>query len=116
MASAFLQMMTEESADVLYEYFEKGLKFKNNTANEAEQIQILDIIREAVALPLDFLFDNFASRETMGTHVNGGSHTIYDIIEKAVKNNSNTFTSTWDAEVMAKNNTLQSIVNRFYGN
>ena len=117
MASAFLQMMTEESDTVLYEYFEKGLKFKNNSANDATQVQILDMIREAVALPLDFLFDNFASRETKGTHADGeNSHTIYDIIEVAVKNNTNTFSSIWDAEVTAKNNTLQSTVNKFYGN
>ena len=117
MASAFLQMMTEESDDVLYEYFEKGLKFKNNSANSPKQVEVLDVIRDAVAEPIDFLFDNFASRETKGTHSNNtNSHTIYDIIEVAVNNNSNTFSSLWDSEVGAKNNTLRSTVNKFYSN
>ena len=118
MASAFLQMMTEESDDVLYEYFERGLKFKNNAANDAKQVEVLDLIRDAIAEPLDFLFDNFSSRETKGTH-NGGtdSHTIYDIIEVAVKGgigSTNPFSSTWAAEASAKNETLQATVNKFY--
>ena len=118
MASAFLQMMTEESEDVLYEYFEKGLKSRDNAANDPRQVQVLDIIRDAVAEPLDFLFDNFSSRETPGTHgTSGDSHTIYDIIEEAVKGgigSTNPFSSTWGAEAERKNNTLQQTVARFY--
>ena len=122
MASAFLQMMTEESDDVLYEYFERGLKFKNNTANDPKQVQVLDLIRAAIAEPLDFLFDNFASRETPGTHgTSNDSHTIYDIIQVAVQNGAsgtgtktNPFMSTWAAEVTGKNNTLQQTVKKFY--
>ena len=118
-ASAFLQMMTEESEEVRYEYYEEGLKFQNNAANDPRQIDVLDVIRDAIAEPLEFLFDNFSSRETPGTHTNGtntDSHTIYDIIQASVEGKANKFSSTWDAEVGAKNNTLQSTIRKFYGN
>ena len=120
-ASAYLQLMTEESADVYTEYFDQGLKLKNNASNDPRQVEVLNLIRNAVDMPLAFLFDNLASRNiTTGSGANplqpNSASTIYDIIEVAVKNNTNTFSSIWDAEVTAKNNTLQSTVNKFYGN
>ena len=121
MATAYLQLMTEESDDVRYQYFDQGLKLKNNASNDPRQVEVLNLIRNAVDMPLAFLFDNLASRNiTAGSGVNplvpNSASTIYDIIEVAVKNNSNTFSSIWDAEVTAKNNTLQTTVNRFYSN
>lgn len=117
-ASAYLQMMTEESDDVYVEYFNNGLQLKNNTSNDSRQVDVLNLIRSAVDMPLAFLFDNLASRNiTTGSGANSlqpnSASTIYDIIEHALTNNTNAFSSIWDSEVEAKNNELQSVVDVF---
>ena len=117
-ASAYLQLMTEESADVYTEYFDQGLKLKNNASNDPRQVEVLNLIRNAVDMPLAFLFDNLASRNiTAGSGANplvpNSASTIYDIIEHALTNNTNAFSSIWDSEVEAKNNELQSVVDVF---
>ena len=117
-ASAYLQMMTEESAEVYTEYFDQGLKLKNNASNDARQVEVLNLIRNAVDMPLAFLFDNLASRNiTTGSGANplqpNSASTIYDIIEHALTNNTNAFSSIWDSEVEAKNRELQSVVDVF---
>ena len=117
-ASAYLQLMTEESADVYTEYFDQGLKLKNNASNDPRQVEVLNLIRNAVDMPLAFLFDNLASRNiTTGSGANplqpNSASTIYDIIEHALTNNTNAFSSIWDSEVEAKNRELQSVVDVF---
>jgi hypothetical protein len=117
-ASAYLQMMTEESDDVLYQYFDQGLKLKNNASNDPRQVEVLDLIRDSVNMPLAFLFDNLVSRSiTPGSGANpsttSSASTIYDIINHALTSGSNTFSSIWDSEVEAKNNELNRVVGIF---
>ena len=119
MATAFLQLMTEESSSVMNAYFEEGLKYKNNKANHARQNEVLNIIRDSITEPLEFLFDNYASREADGkdcsTHTT--AHTIYDIIQDAVASGlggSTGFSSRWDAEIGSKAAKLEEVTAVFY--
>ena len=117
MATASLQMMTEESDEVRYQYFDQGLKLKNNSSNDARQVEVLDIIHAAVSTsnPLPFLFDNLCSRNlpaAEGSNVSS-AYTIYDIIQYSVNGNTNIFSSVWDSEVTAKNNELQRVIGIF---
>ena len=121
MATAFLQLMTEESDTVMNAYFEEGLKYKNNKANHPRQNEVLNIIRDSITEPLEFLFDNYASREAEGTHDNGDKpdncHTIYDIIQVAVEKGLGTtteFSSIWNAERGAKAAMLEEVTDVFY--
>lgn len=120
MATAFLQMMTEESDTVMNAYFEEGLKYKNNKANHPRQNEVLNIIRDSITEPLEFLFDNYASREADGkecTKHPNSAHTIYDIIEDAVISGLNGvtgFSSTWTAEIGSKADKLEEVTDVFY--
>ena len=116
MASAYLQMMTEESDGVRFQYFDQGLKLKNNQSNDPRQVEVLDLIHAAVSNsnPLPFLFDNLCSRNLTGTGNSSGSAcTIYDILQNSIDGKTNVFSSWWDSEVEAKNNELQRIVGIF---
>jgi hypothetical protein len=120
MATAFLQMMTEESDSVMTAYFEEGLKYKNNKANHPRQNEVLDIIRDSITMPLESLLDNYVSREVNGKACSAhpySAHTIYDIIQDAVTSGfggSTGFSSTWDAEIGVKNAKLVEVTQAFY--
>jgi hypothetical protein len=117
MATAFLQMMTEESDTVMEAYFEEGLRYKNNKANHPRQNEVLNIIRDSVTEPLEFLFDNLASRGLTGKGCNNHNdavHTIYDIVQDYVVGGSAGFQSIWTSEIGAKSAKLQEEAAFFY--
>ncbi len=111
--SALMQYMTEESVPIAYQYFEVELKLKNNQVDNTKQLSVLDIIRSSVACPQEFLFDNYCARSFSNNSPSGTGHTIYDIINVA-RTGTNTFSSTWNSEMSAKNAALQDAVDRFY--
>ncbi len=114
--SAFLQLMTEESDEVVEQYFDVGLKFKNNTSASPEQVEILETIRQSLASPLEFLFDNYVSREiTSGNLAEGKTTacTVYDILDLCVTGKTNIFSSRWNAEIDQKQQKLQAVIEDF---
>lgn len=112
--SALMQYMTEESIPIAHQYFEVELKLKNNAVDNTKQLDVLDIIRSAVACPQEFLFDNYCARSFSNNSPSGTGHTIYDIINVSRTGGTNKFSSTWNAEMSAKNQALQGVINRFY--
>ncbi len=115
MASAYLQMMTEESAEVVRQYFEVGLQFKNNTLGP-KQGAILDIIRDSLTEPLAFLFDNYCSREipdNTADRLEDTALTIYDILKHSAWGNTNRFSNLWDKYGNAKQEKLLDVVTKF---
>ncbi len=123
MASAYLQMMTEYSNEVIYQYFDVSLKLKNNKAQDPKQIEVLNIIRDAVAEPMPFLFDNFVSREIPengNPYVSNGqgktAATIYDLLEHCVQKDTDAFVSGWDHNINQKRQKLASVIAEFQGN
>jgi hypothetical protein len=81
---------------------------------------VLNIIRDSITEPLEFLFDNISSRESTGTTCSNShtsAHTIYDIIQDAVSKGLNTptgFSSTWNSEINAKVAKLEEVTEAFY--
>ena len=122
-ASAYLQMMTEYSNEVIYQYFDVSLKLKNNKAQDPKQIEVLNLIRDAVAEPLPFLFDNFVSRELAdkgnpyaGTNGGDTAATVYDLFDYSVSHNSNGFAAGWARNIDQKVTKLASVVAEFRAN
>lgn len=112
--SALMQYMTEESVPVAHQYFDVELKLKNNAVDNTKQLDVLDIIRGAVACPQEFLFDNYCARSFTNNSPSGTGHTIYDIINVAKTGGTNKFSSTWNSEMKMKNDALKEVVDRFY--
>ncbi len=113
--SALMQYMTEESIPIARQYFDVELKLKNNAVENTKQLDVLDIIRSAVACPQEFLFDNYCARSFSSNSPSNTGHTIYDIIDVSKDGGgTNKFSSTWNAEIDAKNKALQDVVDRFY--
>ncbi|MBE6696830.1 MAG: hypothetical protein E7587_10330 [Ruminococcaceae bacterium] len=109
-ASAFLQMMCEESyggkGTLIYEYYDVTLKYKYSA--NAGQVKMLELIREGLSCPKSLLFDNyFAKNVSMQTY--GG------LIRAIAKNNTNTFASDWASQYSAVQGSLEETIVK-YGN
>ena len=109
-ASAFLQMMCEESyggkGTLIYEYYDVTLKYKYSA--NAGQVKMLEIIREGLSCPKSLLFDNyFAKNVSMQTY--GG------LIRAIAKSNTNTFASDWASQYSAVQGSLEETIVK-YGN
>ncbi len=120
MASAYLQLMTEQSSDVIHQYFDVSLKLKNNKAEDPKQMEVLNLIREALAEPMPFLFDNFVSRELTDNgnpySTSNTAATIYDLLEHAVQGNFNSLSAGWARNINQKRDKLASIIADFKDN
>ena len=88
-STAFLQMQTEGSTEVMRLYFEEGLQLKNNMDNSVGQVRMLDYVREGVMRRTGLVL---AEPEGMEGFV---SYSV--IIRSCVLNGTNTFSSDWEA-------------------
>ena len=93
-ASAFIQMMTEESDEFFTQYFENGLKYKNNDIGTGH-IEMLDIIHDGICSPMSFLYDNYCSKA-----INLVSYGTY--MSDSVLAGTNTFASSWATDIGPK--------------
>lgn len=107
-ATAFIQMMTEESGEMFKQYYEVALKYKLSSGSG--QLKILDILKNSITSPTAFLYDNYCAR-TLGASTE--FRTIYDIILESVTGNTNTFTSTWEGQIGAMQKQLADTVTKF---
>ncbi len=107
-ATAFIQMMTEESGEMYKQYYEVALKYKLSSGSG--QLKLLDILKNSITSPTAFLYDNYCAR-TLGTSTE--FRTIYDIINESITNNSNTLTSTWESQVNSMQGQLETAVATF---
>ena len=107
-ATAFIQMMTEESGEMFKQYFEVALKYKLSSGSG--QLKLLDILKNSITSPTAFFYDNYCAR-TLGAATE--FRTIYDIIGESVTSNSNTLTSTWEGQVGAMQTQLETTITTF---
>ncbi len=108
MASAYLQFMTEDSDQFIYEYFEVGLKYKYNTGDRTGHITMLEYMRDGICCPMSFLFDNYVAKSlNMDTY----SQMIYDCLN----NNNAAFNSKWDSPLDSKKNALTNLILTYGG-
>ena len=96
-ASAFLQMMTEESDEFFIEYYDNGLKSKNNQIGPKHN-RMLDYIHDGICSPMSFLYDNYCAKSLgdTNTYKTYGAM-MYDTIDNGVG-----FSSSWDSQIGAK--------------
>ena len=107
-ATAFIQMMTEESGEIFKQYYEVALKYKLSSGSG--QVKILDIIKNSVTASTAFLYDNYCAR-TLGS--SSEFRTIYDIIGESIKGKTNTLTSTWNGQIGPMQKQLSDTVTKF---
>ena len=87
--TAYLQMQTEGSGEVMRLYFEEGLQLKNNMSNSVGQVRMLNYVREGI-----MRCDGRKLAEP--TNLEGFVPYTY-IIRNCVLNGTNTFISDWEA-------------------
>lgn len=97
LASAFLQLITEQSDDFMNEYYEVNLKLKSNTASSTDHIKMLEYIHDGICAPLSFYYDNYCAKSL-------GQKTYGAMFYEISNNDSNTFTSDWASTYEAKAN------------
>ena len=107
-ATAFLQMMTEESDEFFTEYYEEGLKMKNNEVSPRHN-DMLDYIHDGICSPMSFLYDNYCAKslgdsDTYQTY----SSIIYKQIDSGIS-----FNTAWASQIGAKVNKWESIKTNF---
>ena len=93
-ASAFIQMMTEESDEFFNQYFVNGLQYKNNDIGTGH-IEMLDIIHDGICSPMSFLYDNYCAKSV-------SMQSYGKLMYLSVDADSNTFASDWAHEIDAK--------------
>ena len=104
-ASAFIQMMTEDSDEFFTQYFENGLKYKNNAIGTGH-IEMLDIIHDGICSPMSMLYDNYCARSVELTTYTG-------LMNNSINAGSNTFSSNWATELGAKITRWEAIKESF---
>ena len=104
-ATAFLQLMTEQSEEFFTQYYENGLKHRDNEAGIGH-IDMLDLIHDGVCSPMSFLYDNYNAKSL-------SMKTYGSIMKENFTNNTNTFTSSWTQELSAKQHRWESLVANF---
>ena len=104
-ASAFIQMMTEDSSEFFNQYFENGLKLKNNSIGTGH-IEMLDYIHNGICSPMSMLYDNYCAAAL-------DSEAYFSIMNNSISAGSNTFSSGFASDLNAKINKWQEIKESF---
>jgi hypothetical protein len=100
-ASALMQFLNEDSKDVVYTYYEKGLKYKYNDDENARAM--MDIVRETSGSPFGFEIGDLC--QTLYT----GSGTLKGLY---IKDNE-TIASTYASEKDAYNDCMRKMLEKF---
>lgn len=107
-ASAFLQMMTEESEEFFTEYYENGLKSRNNSIGP-QHSAMLDFIHDGLCSPMSMLFDNYCAKSLGDTNV---YKTYNSMIMDHIDNGKN-FNTQWQAQIGPKKSKWETIKDNF---
>ena len=106
LASAFLQLMAENSESFMEEYYETNLMIKVNQSDSQQQVQMIQIIHDGICSPMSMLYDNYCAKSlTLSTYA--------AMMYKSIDNKTNSFASDWASEVAAKNTQWDKIVKNF---
>ena len=100
-SSALMQFMAEESGDVVYTYYEKGLKYKYNDDKNARAM--MDLVRETTDSPFGFQIGVICQTLYTGSPALTGLY---------IKNNS-TIASTFASEKDAYRSCMAQMIEKF---
>ena len=104
-ASAWLQMMAEESVAVLGEYYEKTLKLKYN--DDPLNKQMIDLVHDTIDNPFE---------SVMMSYITGASDVatnIYSLFDAIAKNNDDSFNSSYEGKYDAYNTKYEEIRQKY---
>ena len=101
-SSALMQYLNEESTDVVYAYYEKGLKYKYN--DDKNSREMMDIVRESTDSPFGFQIGKLC--ETLYTGTGGALHSMW--IEE-----NKTCSSTYNSEKDSYKDCMQKMIAKF---
>ena len=102
-ASAWLQMMAEESVAVLGEYYEKTLKLKYN--DDPLNKQMIDLVHDTIDNPFESVMMYYITAEA-GT-------TIYALFDTMAKNQDDSFTSSYEGKYDKYNTKFEEIRDKY---
>ena len=115
-ATAFLQMMTEESDEFFTEYYDEGLKMKNNEVSPRHN-DMLDYIHDGICSPMSFFYDNYCAKSLgdTNTYQTYGGMMNNQIFGTKGENAGQrvSFNTAWASQVGAKVNKWESIKTNF---
>jgi hypothetical protein len=104
-ASAWLQMMAEESVAVLSEYYEKTLKLKYN--DDPLNKQMIDLVHDTIDSPFESLMINYI------TGASDAATSIYSLFDAIAKNNDDSFNSSYESKYDAFNTKFEEIRDKY---
>ena len=106
LASAFLQLMAENSESFMEEYYETNLMIKVNQSDSQQQVQMIQIIHDGICSPMSMLYDNYCAKSI-------SLRTYGALMQNSLFNKSNSFASDWQSEIEAKKTKWSKIVANF---
>ena len=92
-ASAYLQKASEDSVDIMKEYYDKSLKLKYNEDRDTQAV--LDLIHDRITTPFDLLL---AYMIVSGSNLPGAPYTgqsMHHLIFVDAEEQKNSFSSSW---------------------
>jgi hypothetical protein len=102
-ASAWLQMMAEESVAVLSEYYEKTLKLKYN--DDPLNKQMIDLVHDTIDNPFESVMMYYITAEA-GT-------VIYALFDTMAKNQDDSFNSSYEGKYDGYNTKFEDIRDKY---
>ena len=108
-ASAFIQLMTEESEEFFVQYYDVGLKHRENAAGLGH-IAMLDYIHNGVCSPMSFLYDNYCAKSCGDASV----QTYSAMIQEMINLKTNTYASAWNSMITVRTNRW-AVINANFG-
>ena len=104
-ASAWLQMMAEESVAVLGEYYEKTLKLKYN--DDPLNKQMIDLVHDTIDSPFESLMISYI------TGASDAATNIYSLFDAMAKNADDSFNSSYESKYDAFNTKFEEIRDKY---
>ncbi len=104
LASAYLQYLNENSADVMEEYYENGLKFKYNDSQPV--VEMIEYIKDHIRSPFDSVLTVYicASSEN--------AYQIYDMLHSDAASDKNGFASSYRSHQGSYQASLDAILTK----
>lgn len=106
MASAYMQKLNEESADVLKDYYENSLKFKYSEGDEAT-LTMIDKVHDTIDSP----FDGVIVPYLCGLIENGSM--TYQFFQNAAENQSSNFRAQMTSQIPQLQGALDTVLENY---
>ena len=107
LATAYIQLSMEDSADIMDYYYDRYLK--GTTSKDEGNAAIIDKIKDGILSPTVFLFDNYVAR----TYHKDEKAAVYDFLKVCCTNGTNDFSNQWASYTPALSGSSEASVKRY---